>query len=576
VRERWRTLNRETRIVLVLAGAFVLFRTGVASLSGFGFHQGWNEGHYALIADGFLDHPLVPQYAERYVYSVPPLFPYSVSASFLAFGESVLAARVPSILAGGGLLVATYALGSVVLDEARTALVGAVLLASLPYVQLYAGRVQTDALMVCLVTASLAAIVRGYERETGHRRWLLLGGGLFAAAFAAKQPALLLPAIVLLWLVGNRRFDADTLRRTGVLIAASAAFLVPVAAWLSINYLLNPTAFVTDWQHELFGRTAPFANVPLLLAIGLGLGTTPFVLLGAAVGAFEDVAESVRRVATGERAGIGPSPLTWWLLLYGAFVFVRTPHGHQYYALVLTPPLALFAARGIEIATTELGEYVPNRRQTVHLALTALVVASALGGTVVLFELSGEFSASEGGGTQVAADAGAFVTDEVPDDATILAPNGYGPPIMWYVRDEFPTENVDAYHPATLSEERLRTAMETSDGPVYLVYPTPSWGTLPSVEMTEVHRTDEYEYTVMSLVGEYVRTDSKFGFYLEDRGLVTYRLDSSLLKVGPDSRPLSPVVPHGAPRRVPSQACPILSRCPAGEPAGRPVGAIGT
>ena len=527
VRERWGTLNSETRIVLVLAGAFVLFRTVVASLSGFGFHQGWNEGHYALIADGFLDHPLVPQYAERYVYSVPPLFPYSVSASFLAFGEHGLAARIPSIFAGGGLLVATYALGCVVFNDARTALVGAVLLSSLPYVQLYTGRVQTDALMLCLVTASLAAIVRGYERETDHRRWLLLGGGLFAAAFAAKQPALLLPAIVLLWLVGNRRFDTDTMRRTGVLIAASAAFLVPVAAWLSVNYLLNPTPFVTDWQHELFDRTAPFANVPLVLAIGLGVGTTPFVLAGAAVGAFEDITGSVRRVATGGRAGVGPSPLTWWLLLYGAFVFVRTPHGHQYYALVLTPPLALFAARGVEIATTELDEHVPNQRQTLQLALTALVVVSALGGTVVLFELSGEFSASEGGGTHVAADAGAFVADEVPEDATILVPNGYGPPIQWYVRDDFPTERINYYHPATLSEERLQTAMETSDGPVYLVYPTPSWGKFPNTEMTEVHRADEYEYTVMSLFAEYVRTDSKFGFYLEDRGLVVYRLDSS-------------------------------------------------
>lgn len=574
-RKRWSHLNKETRIVLGLACGFVLFRTTIASLSGFGFHQGWNEGHYALIVHGFLDHPFVPEYAERYVYSVPPLFPYAVSASFLAFGESVLAARIPSILAGAGLIVATYALGRTVFDDSRTALVGAVLLASLLYVQLYSGRVQTDALMVFLVTASLAAIVRGYERETGHRRWLLIGGGLFAAAFTAKQPAILLPAVVLFWLVGNRQFDADTFRRTGALIAASAVFLVPVVAWLSVNYLLNPTAFVTDWQHELFGRTAPFANVPLLLAIGLGLGTTPFVLVGAAVGAFEDVRESVRRVATGERTGVGPSPLTWWILFYGAFVFVRTPHGHQYYALVLTPPLALFAARGIEIATTGLGGYLPNRRQTLHLALTALVVMSALGGTVVLFELSGEFSASERDGTHVAADAGAFVENEVPDDATILAPNGYGPPIKWYVRNDFPTESVDTYHPATLSKGRLQTAMEASDGPVYLMYPSPSWGELPSVEMAEVHRTDKYEYTMMSLVGEYVRTDSKFKFYLEDRGLVTYRLDSSQLRVASDSPPPSSVAPRGVSRRVPSEIYLTPSRCPACVPAGRLPGAVG-
>ena len=146
---------------------------------------------------------------------------------------------------------------------------------------------------------------------------------------------------------------------------------------------------------------------------------------------------------------------------------------------------------------------------------------------------------------------------------------------MWYVRDDFPAENVDTYHPATLSGDRLQTAIETSDGPVYLVYPTPSWGTLPRAEMTEVHRTDEYEYTVMSLFGEYVRTDSKFGFYLEDRGLVTYRLDNSYLRVDPGSRQPSPVTPREVLPRVPSQACPTPSRCPAGEPAGRPAGAVG-
>lgn len=523
MRERWRSLERETRLVVGLAVGFVAFRVVVASLSGFGFHQGWNEGHYALLARGFLDHPLVPRYAGRYVYSVPPLFPYTVAASYLAFGTSVVATRLPSVLASGGLVVATYALGRELFDR-RTALVGTALVAVLPYVQLYGGRVQTDMLMTALLTAALAAIVRGYERIDG-TRWLVAGGGLFAAAVAAKQPSLLLAGVVLAWLVADGRFDRETVTRTGVLIAASAAFLLPVVAWLALNYAMNPAAFVADWHHELFSRTTAFANVRLVLAIGLGLGATPLVLLGAAVGVCEDVSESIREI---RRAGLGahagPSPLTWWLVLFGAFVLYRTPHGHQYYALVLMPPLALFAARGLKIAADHLAPLLPRPRQAVQLTLVVLVVLSAVAGTVVLFELSGEFSAAEGGGTHVAADAGAYVASEVPENATVLVENGYSPPLMWYVRGDFPLEHVGAYRLGTLSSERVAQAAAKTSGPVYLVVPDPAWASVPTANATVVHRTETYDLTVMSVVGSHVQSDSKFSMYLNDRRLVVYRV----------------------------------------------------
>ncbi|QZX99896.1 ArnT family glycosyltransferase [Halobaculum rubrum] len=524
--ERWRSLERETRLVVGLAVGFVAFRVLVASLSGFGFHQGWNEGHYALIARGFLDHSLVPRYAGRYVYSVPPLFPYTVAASYLAFGTSVVAARLPSILATGGLIVATYALGRELFDR-RTALVGSALLAVLPFVQLYGGRVQTDMLMTALLTASLAAIVRGYDRADG-TRWLVAGGGLFAAAVAAKQPSLLLAGVVIAWLVADGRFDRETINRTGVLIGASAVFLLPVAAWLAFNYSLNPTTFVTDWRHELFSRTSPFANVRLLLAIGLSLGATPLVLAGAAVGVWEDVTASIRELQRqGLGAHAGPSPLTWWLLLFGAFVFYRTPQGHQYYALVLMPPLALFAARGLTVTAERFAPAVPRPRQVVHLVLVAVVVLSALSGTVVLFELSGEFSAAEGGGSHVAADAGEFVGDEVPENATVLVESGYSRPVMWYVRGEFPLANVSPYGVPGLDEERIRRAESRSAGPVYVVYPDPAWAAFPAENATVVHRTESYDLTVMAAVGAFVQSDSKFSMYLNDRGLVIYRLNGT-------------------------------------------------
>lgn len=521
----WYGMDREARLVLVVAVAIVGVRLAVASLSGFGFHQGWNEGHYAMIGRGFLAHPLVPEYAGRYVYNVPPLFPYAVAVSFGVFGVSELAARLPSVLAAGGLVVATYDLGRSTLRDRRTAAFGAVVLGTLPYVQLYAGRAQTDVMMTFLFTAALAAIVRGYRQQTGHRRWLIAGGALFAGAVAAKQPALILSGVVLAWLLGTHSFDRETLRRTGVLIAASALCLLPLAAWLYLNFRAQPTAFVIDWRHELLGRTQAFANVPLLLAIGAGLGATPPVLAAAAIGTVVELRSSLRgaQVESG-RDLLEPSVLLWWLVLYGGFVFARTPHGHQYYAVALAPPVALLAARGVGVAATAVERVDLLGRASVETILVVGLILSTAAGTVLLFELSGEFSAANGDGSHVATDAGAYLTAEVPKDATILVPNGYDPPLLWYTVGTVSADRIETYRVGSFDDAALRRAAAESDGPLYVVYPRPSWGT-PPARSSVVHITEPYRYTVMAVVGSVVETDSKFGFYLEDRRLVVYRYE---------------------------------------------------
>lgn len=525
MKDRFKALDQYTQWVIVLAVGFVLFRIGIASLSGFGFHQGWNEGHYALIADGFLDHPLVPRYGENFVYNVPPLFPYTVAASFVLFGESVLAARLPSILATGGLIIVTYELGREVFQDRSTAAVGVGILATLPYVELFGGRTQTDIMMVFFATVAVTAIVKGYHRETNYQRWLLVGAASFAAAIATKQPAVAISGIVLFWLIGNRQFDRETLRRTALLIGASAVCLLPVVGWFYLNYVTAPAAFVADWEHELLKRTKPFANVRLLVAIAFGLGITPPVLTGATVGLLGDIRETISQYRTAAfEDQPGPSILTWWLVLYGAFVFVRTPHGHQYYAVVLTPPLALFAADGIRRVADRFRGFGGYSRKWIHAVLIVLVLTSSLAGTVVLFELSGEFSLVNGGGTHVASDGGEFVKSELPEDATLLVSNGYAPPIQWYIRDDLSVEQVAAYRVGSLSEKRIEATVEDSDGPVYLLYPSPAWDEPPSIAIERIHTTSAYKYTLMAYVGRYAETDSKFTFYLNNRRLVVYRI----------------------------------------------------
>lgn len=86
---------------------------------------------------------------------------------------------------------------------------------------------------------------------------------------------------------------------------------------------------------------------------------------------------------------------------------------------------------------------------------------------------------------------------------------------------------METYRVDSLTEQRLRNISESSNGPVYLVYPEPAWSNLSSEELTRVYETNRYEYTLMSAIGSHVDTDSKFTFYLNDRQLVVYRVETT-------------------------------------------------
>jgi hypothetical protein len=515
VNRYWQQLNPQTRVVVIFAIVFAVVRLALATQSTFPWHQGWNEGLYAMIAHGFLDHPLEPQYGDRHIYNVPPLFPYIVSLSFAIFGESTVAARAPSTLFGAGTILATYFLGHRVFRDQTVAAGGACLLGTLPYFLLYSGRAQTDVAMLWFFTSSLYAIVRGYEEESS--RWLAAGGVLFALGVTTKQPTVLLAGVVLCWLVVDRRCHQLFGRETGVIIGVSALALLPLFAWLALNYLASPAAFVHDWQHELFTRTPPFANVKLLATVGLSLGVTPPVLALAAVGSRPESGRWLRE--TGSEA-----VLLLWVLLYGSFVLYRTPHGHQYYLVGLLVPLSLYAARGVARA----GRFLRARKLVTHRpnALVAgLLVVLTLSASGVLVGLAGDYAV--GGGETVSGEAGEFVAGSIPDKATVYVVNEYGPPIQWYAREGFNASKVNVYYVSKFTPEFASKLQNDFDVPVYLMYPTTSTDRAPDLPYERVYETSVYRPPFVSSLGVLVDAPGKFQYYLDGRGLVVYRLDAA-------------------------------------------------
>jgi 4-amino-4-deoxy-L-arabinose transferase-like glycosyltransferase len=513
------------RTVVAFAAVVVGLRGLLATRVGYGHWHGWNEGHYSLLARGFFDHPLVPQYGEQFVYNVPPLYPYSVALSFGLFGESELAARLPSLLAAGATVVLTWRLGRLVYDD-RRGMIAAVLLAVVPVFQLYAGRAQTDLLMTALATLCLVLLVRGYRADTGALPLLVGGGVAFAAAVTAKQPALFVPAVVLAWSVGHRRLDARGRRRTAVVIGASLLAGVPLAVWLLVNYLQNPVVFVATWQKELFGRTTPFASVGRTLLFGTVVGLGPGLLTAATVSVGRELRAAGAAFRNSRRLPL--SVPVWWVVFYGAFALYRTPPSHQYYYVTLAPALALLAADGVQTAVGWFDERDLPVSETV---LVVVLVCAGVAGTAVQFEFAGEFSVEEGGGTRAEETAAAVVRAGPTADATVLVVGEevFRPQVMWYLRGTVPPDRVGHLDAANVTRDHLRQRRAESDGPVYLLRLAEEPVAEPAALPTPVGRSQSFNYTVLRVVGDRVGDVGPLPLsrYTTPRQIVVYRLGHS-------------------------------------------------
>jgi 4-amino-4-deoxy-L-arabinose transferase-like glycosyltransferase len=114
----------------------------------------------------------------------PPLFLYAQALSFLLFGPTELAARLPSLIAGVLSVGLIYAIGESLYGRG-VGLLAACLLAASPYTILFASTAFTDSMMVGWVLVGCLATVRGYWGWGG----ILLG----LAAITKQQGAFFVP-----------------------------------------------------------------------------------------------------------------------------------------------------------------------------------------------------------------------------------------------------------------------------------------------------------------------------------------------------------------------------------------------
>ena len=300
-----------------------------------------------------------------------PILPYwTMAGAMRIFGRRELAARLPSVLAAGGAILATAETASVLAGPAAAPWAAAVLAAS-PLFLVESVAATADATLLFFVTLAFSAFATMTVRGPRPGTAALLAAAVAGALYAKGPVGLVLP---LLGVAGTLAAGRGIPSRARLALVASAAFALAAglfAAWfVPANAATGGAYFREGFGRHVVARaihpmdghggTSPLSllfYVPVVL-----LGFSPWLLHLPAAGI------ETRRGTIGGPAG--RALLLGWTVpgfLFFSLVATKLPH----YALPLLPPAAV--AVGATIARA--GEREGTRAGAAGLALFAPVAA---------------------------------------------------------------------------------------------------------------------------------------------------------------------------------------------------------
>ncbi len=221
-----------------LALIALFLRLGVGSLSS------WDEAIYAQIAREMVESGdwLTPSWGYTPFFDKPPLYLWLEAVCFRLLGVSEFAARAPSALAGIGVVVLTFLLGTRAGGRVVGVAAAVVLLSSQGFLQFARFGTLDTLLTFCALLAAYA-----YVRIDGRREgWWYAFGLACALAFLVKSAAVFIPVVpATLGLVLERRVGA-TLRSRHFWRAVLVALLV-LAPWHVAMVLRHGQPFIDGY-----------------------------------------------------------------------------------------------------------------------------------------------------------------------------------------------------------------------------------------------------------------------------------------------------------------------------------------
>lgn len=249
------------KIALIITAALLVIQLG-ADLDGPLWEQ--DEAAYAGFARNMIETGdwIVPQFPFSEPHRKPPLHFWMIAVSFLIFGESEIALRLPSILSFLGATALLAGLGAKLYGRQRALLASLVFITAL-FFSNFAKISLTDSLLLFCQTGAILSL--GLYLKDGRTAYLLLLAGATAMGLLTKGPPILI-------LIGGpiflALFQAEGRRRLlhPAFIACMLLAFVPLLMWGWLAYRQTNGELIRwmiDWYvlrragGAVFGQSAP-------------------------------------------------------------------------------------------------------------------------------------------------------------------------------------------------------------------------------------------------------------------------------------------------------------------------------
>ena len=340
------------------------------------------------------------------------------------FGDTLLAAQLPGLIAGSLLSPLVYGMGRTLWPSQRRWSVLAAVLITISAVSVYQS-VSADSSAVYTLFASLALFSGALAINRRSARWMVFAGVLSSLSYLTRSHALLLPvSIGLIALIVLRREPRLLVKSV---LALALGFVVLVGAWslrnLTVFGAIQPSSLLTAAAARSYGEWFNYADPPSwtkLMADGLGpivnarlnslwyclsvivLSTFPYGLVGLPVALFRK--ETLFRVFTVYGVAL--------LLAAGLIFTVPSITGSFYHS---AGPYAVWAALGCVVALKYL--YERPRARVWAVAGYALIVGLMVGQSALAWSSAIATSRTQG---QQFAEIARWVKANVPPGEPII------------------------------------------------------------------------------------------------------------------------------------------------------------
>jgi 4-amino-4-deoxy-L-arabinose transferase-like glycosyltransferase len=338
-----------------------------------------DEGRYVGVAYEMLrsGNWLVPTLDGLPFFHKPPLFYWLTAASLAAFGNSELAARLPSLLAATAIAMALYLFLRRTLGTGRASTT-LLILATTPFFFGCAQFANLDMLVAaCIGCAILCAADAALTDKVGRpRRATLLAAYAFAALGVLGKGliGIALPVLVITAWLATLRQPALLLRLISPL--GIALFALIAAPWFALVATRYPDFLHYFFVHHHFERytTGDFnSQQPLWFY--------PAVLVGFTLPWFGSLPHALAPARSAAERRVDALMWTW---LIATVVFFSIPKSKlPGYVLVAVPPVAALAARGL---AEFVGKRTTGRQWTMAMFAGAIALLAAALGAGLVYE----------------------------------------------------------------------------------------------------------------------------------------------------------------------------------------------